>query len=57
MRYGIIKMQKRSLSDRSIAMFDWQKAFLNTSVDEKLATFNRTILNIQNNYIPHETIV
>ena len=24
-------------------MFDWEKAFSNTSVDEKVAIFNRTI--------------
>ena len=41
----------------SIAVFDWEKAFSNTSVDEKAAIFNRTILNVLNNYIPHETIV
>ena len=38
-------------------MFDWEKALSNTSVNEKVAIFNRTILNILNNFIPHETIV
>ena len=30
---------------------------LNTSVDGKVDIFNRTILNILSNFIPHETIV
>ena len=38
-------------------LFDWKKFFPNTSVNEKVAIFNRPILNILNNYIPHETIV
>ena len=38
-------------------MFDRKKAFPNTSVNKKVAIFNRPILNILNNYIPHETIV
>ena len=38
-------------------MFDWEKALSNTSVNEKIAIFNRTILNILNNFIPRETIV
>ena len=38
-------------------MFDWGKTFSNTNVNEKLAIFNRIILNILNNFIPHETIV
>ena len=42
---------------RSVEMFEWGKAFSNTNVNEKLAIFNRIILNILNNFIPHETIV
>ena len=38
-------------------MFDWENAFSNTSVNEKVAIFNRIILNILNNFIVHETIV
>ena len=38
-------------------MFDWEKAFSNTSVNEKVAIFNRTFLNILNNFVPHETIL
>ena len=38
-------------------MFDFEKAFPNTRVNEKVAVFYRTALNILNNFIPHETIV
>ena len=48
---------KTELIRHSIAMFDRGKAFPNTSVNEKLAIFNGNILNILNNFIPHETIV
>ena len=30
---------------------------LNTSIKEKVEIFNRTILNVLSNFIPHETIV
>ena len=40
---------KTELIRPSIAMFDWEKAFSKTSVDEKAAVFNRTILNIFHN--------
>ena len=36
--------------------FNWQKAFSNKNVNEKVNTFNKTILNILSNFIPHETI-
>ena len=51
------KDRKTELIRRPIAVFDWEKTFSNISVDEKAVIFNRTILNILNNYIPHETIV
>ena len=38
-------------------MFDWENAFSNTSVDEKIEVFNRIILNICNNFFLRETIV
>ena len=46
MRYGIIKMQKQELIRQSVATFDWEKAFSSASVNEKVAIFNRTILNV-----------
>ena len=41
---------------RAIDGFNWQKAFSNKNVNEKVDPFNKTILNILNNFIPHETI-
>ena len=42
---------------RPIKEFNWERAFSNTSVNEKVDIFNRTILNILSNFIPHEIIV
>ena len=42
---------------RTIKEFNWEKAFSNTSVNEKVDIFNRTILNILSNFIPQEIIV
>ena len=42
---------------RAIKEVNWERAFLNTSVNEKVDIFNRTILNILSNFIPHEIIV
>ena len=39
---------------RAINEFQWQRAFLNTNVNEKVNIFNSTILNILSNFIPHE---
>ena len=37
-------------------MFDWDKAFVNTNVNEKVFIVNKTILNILSNFFPHETL-
>ena len=42
---------------RAIEKFDWQRAFLSTSVNEKVAICNKTVRNILSNFIPRETIV
>ena len=39
---------------RAIKQFNWERAFLNTSVNEKVDIFNRTIFNIVRNKIPNE---
>ena len=36
---------------------NWEKAFSNTNINEKVSLFNKTILNIPNNYILHGTII
>ena len=42
---------------RSINEFDWDRAFANKHVDEKVLIFNKTVLNILSNFIAHEVIV
>ena len=42
---------------RAIKEFNWERAFSNTSVNEKVDIFNRTVLDILSNFIPHEIIV
>ena len=42
---------------REINEFNWQKAILNTNVNEKVDIFNSTFLNILSNFIPHEFVV
>ena len=37
--------------------FDWDRAFPNKHVDEKVLIFNKTVLNILSNFIPHEVLV
>ena len=39
----------------AINLFDSENAFLNTDVDAQVLIFSNTVLNILNNYIPHET--
>ena len=41
----------------AIKGFEWERAFSNTSVNEKVDIFNRTILNILSNFISHEITV
>ena len=40
-----------------INQFNWERAFENENVDEKVLTFNKTVLNIFSNFIPDELIV
>ena len=42
---------------RPINNFNWNKAFSNTNINEKVPVFNKTILNILNNYVQRETII
>ena len=41
---------------KAISNFDWNKAFENLSVDEKVDFLNKTLLNIFRNYIPNKKI-
>ena len=40
---------------QAINLFDWENVFLNTDVNAEVFIFSNTVLNILNNYIPHET--
>ena len=51
------KQANTELITRAITDFNWDRAFLNTNVNEKVSIFSSTILNILSNFIPHETIV
>ena len=56
-KVGHYKEANADLIKRAIKNFNWEKAFSNTNINEKVSLFNKTILNILNNYIPHETII
>ena len=45
------------LIKRTISRLNWQRAFLNTTADEKVGIFTKTVFNIISNFIPHETIL
>ena len=42
---------------RAIDQFDWLKAISNVNIGEKVHFFTKTLLNIIQNFIPHETII
>ena len=42
---------------RAIDQFDWVRALFNVNVDEKIYFFTKTLLNIIQNFMPHETII
>ena len=43
---------RRPLND-----FNWERAFTNGNVHEKVCIFIKSVLNVLSNYIPHETIL
>ena len=51
------KHKVNASNKRTIKECNWERAFSNTNVNEKVDILNRTILNILSNFIPHETIV
>ena len=51
------KQANSELIRRAISNFNWNRAFLNTNVNEKVSIFVSTVMNILSNFIPHETIV
>ena len=40
---------------RAIDVFDWDRAFVNANLNEKVFILKKTVLNIFPNFIPHET--
>ena len=52
---GTTKMQILILPDEQL-MFDWDRAFVNTNINEKVFILNNTILNILSNFIPHKIL-
>ena len=50
--------EKANIEDikKAIFDFDWNKAFENFSVDEKVDFLNQTLLNIFRNYIPNKKL-
>ena len=48
------KEANTDLIERTISNFNWEKAFSNTNINEKVSVFNKTILSILNNYVLHE---
>ena len=42
---------------RAIDKFDWLRALSSVNVDEKVYFFTKTLLNIIQNFIPHEAII
>ena len=51
------KQANIELIRRATSNFNWDRAFLNTNVNEKVAIFTSTVMNILSNAIPHETMV
>lgn len=45
------------LNRRSLNDLKWERAFSNTSVNGKVCIFNKFVLNILSNLIPHNTIL
>ena len=51
------KEGKTDLIRRALNDFNWERAFSNTNVNEKLCMFNKSVLNILSNFTPHKTIL
>ena len=51
------KEANADLIKRAVSNFNLEKAFPNTNINDKVSPFNKTILNILNSYIPHETLI
>ena len=45
------------LISRAVHELTWQRALSNLNINEIVSFFNKTILNIVSNFIPHEIII
>ena len=48
--------QQPNFIKRAIELSDWEKSLSNLDVNKQVSVFNETIMNIFENFIPHETI-
>ena len=49
------KEAKTDLIRRALNDFNWERTFSNTNVNEKVCIFNKSVLNVLSNFIPHQT--
>ena len=42
---------------RTLHEFNWQRAFSSLNINGRFSFFNKIILNIVSNFIPHETVI
>ena len=54
--FGTMKANTE-LIRRANDQFDWLRTLSNVNVDEKVYFLTKTLLNIIQNFVPHETIV
>ena len=54
--FGIMKKANIENVKKAISNFDWNKAFENLSLDEKVDFLNKTLLNVFRNYIPNKIV-
>ena len=45
------------LTRKALNDFNWERAFTNTNVTDKICTFNKLFLNVLSNFIPHVSIL
>ena len=46
-----------ALIRRAVHEFNWQRAFSNLNINERVSFFNKSIVNIVSNFIPHEAVI
>ena len=54
---SLYKEANIALNTQAVHEFSSQGVFYNTSINEKVDIFNNTVLNILNDFIPHEAVI